>query len=187
MLHPVRIYGVWDEGIVLDNHMLKSVFIGYDENGKEQFENTRTELGELLYKFKYQSNTEVLNDIMELVKNILDKWNLKDKIDLVIPVPPTNKLRKYQPVEKLSFEIAQYLNKECDASLLKKDSTLQSKNGYDIVGTIRQLKTLDREANILVIDDLYSTGATLNETCKVLKKDSNVKKIYCLAMTRTKG
>jgi len=35
LLNPVRIYGAWDEGIVLDNHMLKSVFLGYDENGKE--------------------------------------------------------------------------------------------------------------------------------------------------------
>lgn len=114
MLHPVRIYGVWDEGVVLDNHMLKSVFVGYDENGKEKFDNTRTELGELLYKFKYQNNTEVLSEIMEIITDILDRW-------------------------------------------------------------------------ILVIDDLYSTGATLNETCKVLKNDKNVKKIYCLAMTKTKG
>ena len=44
-----------------------------------------------------------------------------------------------------------------------------------------------KTSNILVIDDLYSTGATLNETCKTLRKDSNVKNIYCLAMTKTKG
>lgn len=58
LLNPVRIYGTWDEGIVLDNHMLKSVFLGYDENGKEKFENTRTEIGELIYKFKYQKDKE---------------------------------------------------------------------------------------------------------------------------------
>lgn len=48
MLNPTQIYGTWDEGIVIDNHMIKSVFLGYDEDGKEKFENTRTELGELL-------------------------------------------------------------------------------------------------------------------------------------------
>lgn len=31
LLNPTEIYGTWDEGIVLDNHMLKSVFLGYDE------------------------------------------------------------------------------------------------------------------------------------------------------------
>ena len=52
---------------------------------------------------------------------------------------------------------------------------------------IKQTIKLEKILNILVIDDLYSTGATLNETCKTLRKDSNVKNIYCLAMTKTKG
>ena len=49
MLNPSTIYDPWDEGIVLDKHMSKSVFLGYTENGKEKFENTRTEIGELIY------------------------------------------------------------------------------------------------------------------------------------------
>ena len=36
LLKPIKIYGTWDEGIVIDYHMLKSKFLGYDENGKEQ-------------------------------------------------------------------------------------------------------------------------------------------------------
>jgi len=84
MLNPVRIYGTWDEGIVLDNHMLKSVFLGYDENGKEQFENTRTEIGELIYKFKYQKDKSCLPRTMDLIRDILDKWNLKEKIDITV-------------------------------------------------------------------------------------------------------
>ena len=46
LLKPIKIYGTWDEGIVIDYHMLKSKFLGYDENGKEKFENVRTEIGE---------------------------------------------------------------------------------------------------------------------------------------------
>lgn len=98
MLNPTRIYGTWDEGIVLDNRMLKSIFLGYDENGKEKFENTRTEIGELIYKFKYQKDKGCLSQIIDLIKDILDKWNLKEKIDIIIPVPPSNKTREYQPV-----------------------------------------------------------------------------------------
>mgnify|MGYP000521018441 CR=1 FL=1 len=37
LLKPIKIYGTWDEGIVIDYHMLKSKFLGYDENGKEKF------------------------------------------------------------------------------------------------------------------------------------------------------
>ena len=66
MLNPTRIYGEWDEGIVLDNHMLRSIFLGYNEDGKEKFENTRTELGELIYKFKYQKDKSCLSEIINL-------------------------------------------------------------------------------------------------------------------------
>lgn len=187
MLNPVRIYGAWDEGIVLDNHMLKSVFLGYDENGKEKFENTRTEIGELIYKFKYQKDKDSLLKIMNLIEDILDKWQLKEKIDIVIPVPPSNKAREYQPVFEIAKEIAKYLEKECKLDILSKESNLQVKDGYNISGMIKQTTKLEQQCNILIIDDLYSSGATLNETCKILRKDSNVKNIYCLAMTKTKG
>ena len=187
MLNPTQIYGTWDEGIVIDNHMIKSVFLGYDEDGKEKFENTRTELGELLYKFKYQKDQNSLLRIMDLIKDILDRWNLKEKIDIIIPVPPSNKTREYQPVFEIAKEIAKYLGKECKLDVLSKESNLQVKDGYNISGMIRKNKNIDNEVNILVIDDLYSTGATLNEVCKVLKNDKNVKTIYCLAITKTKG
>lgn len=144
MLNPVRIYGVWDEGIVLDKHIIKSIFLGCDEKGKE-------------------------------------------KIDVVIPAPPSNKVREYQPVFEIAKEIAKYLNKECKLDILLKESNLQVKDGHNVSGMIKQTKKLEKQSNILIIDDLYSTGATLNETCKILRKDGNVKKIYCLAMTRTKG
>ena len=84
------------------------------------------------------------------------------------------------------LEIAQVLDKECKTDILSKESNLQVKDGYNISGTIRQNKQLERKTNILIIDDLYSTGATLNEVCKTLKQDKSVGKIYCLVMTKTK-
>ena len=187
MLNPIKIYGTWDDGIVLDNHMIKSVFLGYDENGKEMFENTRTELGELIYNLKYKNKKENVTKIINLIKDQLEKLKLKEKIDIVIPVPPSKKSRKYQPVFELAKEIAKYLKKEYEENILSKKSMLEVKDGYNIVGTIEQIKKINKKSNILIIDDLYSTGKTLNETCKILKKDNNVNKIYCIAMTKTKG
>lgn len=187
MLNPIKIYGTWDEGIALDNHMLKSIFLGYDVNGKERFENTRTEIGELIYKFKYKKDRESLIKLMNLMKDVLDKWQLKDKIDIVIPVPPSNKSREYQPVFEIAKEIAIYLNKECKFDVLSKKNNLQVKDGHDVSGTIKQNISLEQPYNILIVDDLYSTGATLNEVCKILRKDENVKRVYCLAITKTKG
>ena len=124
---------------------------------------------------------------MDLIKDILDRWNLKEKIDIIIPVPPSNKTREYQHVFEISKEIAKYLGKECKVDVLSKESNLQVKDGYNINGMIKQNKNIENEANILIIDDLYSTGAILNEVCKVLRNDNNVKNLYCLVMTKTKG
>lgn len=124
---------------------------------------------------------------MEMIKDVLDKWKLKEKIDVVIPVPPSNKKRIYQPVFEIAKEIAKYLNKECVIDMLSKESELQIKDGYSVNGMIIKNKKVENKKSILVIDDLFSTGATLNEVCRVLKTDDNIDKIYCLALTKTKG
>ncbi|MDR1101404.1 MAG: hypothetical protein LBL34_03505 [Clostridiales bacterium] len=51
---------------------------------------------------------------------------------------------------------------------------------------IELLKNAKRKCNILLIDDLFSTGATLNECAKALKTDELVDNIYVLALTKTR-
>ena len=186
MLNPIRIYGTWDEGIVLDNHMLKSVFLGYDNKGREIFENTRTEIGELIYKYKYKNSADSLIKMINLIKDIIEKWDLKRKIDMVIPVPPSNKRRSYQPVFEIAKEIANFLDKDCRLDILLKEDDLQAKDNFNVEGRFKQIVKINQPANVLIVDDLYSTGATLNEVCKILREDRNVMKIYVLAITKTK-
>ena len=131
-MKPVRIFGNWYEGFVLDNHMEKSIFLGYDKNGKEIFENTRTTLGELIYQYKYMQNTQAMNKIMLMIEPFLDRWKIKQKIDLVIPVPPSNKNRRFQPVFELAKQISIYLEKDCRCDILYKINNIQAKDGYNI-------------------------------------------------------
>lgn len=186
MLNPIRVFGEWDEGYVLDKHILKSVFLGEDENGRGKFETTRTEIGELIYRLKYKNDINCLKQMIQLMKEFLIKWNIKDKIDIVIPVPPSKKGRIYQPAFELAKEIAKFLNKDYKLNVLSKETNLQVKDGYSVSGTIKQNQKIYKKSNVLVIDDLYSTGKTLNEVCRVLRNDDNIEKIYCLAMTKTK-
>ena len=47
-------------------------------------------------------------------------------------------------------------------------------------------KVFEEETSILLVDDLYKTGETLNESINILKTDSNLHNIYILTMTKTK-
>ena len=47
-----QITGSWDLGYVLDKHVLSSVYLGDNAYGHPQFDTTRSEVGEALYKLK---------------------------------------------------------------------------------------------------------------------------------------
>ena len=57
--NPVKIEGLWKEGFALDVHTLSSDYLGDDEFGHAIFRTTRTELGELLYRLRYQGDADV--------------------------------------------------------------------------------------------------------------------------------
>ena len=96
-------------------------------------------------------------------------------MDFILPVPPS-KIRAMQPV----FEIAKKVGKElkipiseADIEKIKSTSQLKDLNKYaDKVEVLRdsfEIKTENlADKTILVIDDLYSTGATLNVLTDVL-------------------
>src|SRR5688572_33431110 len=61
----MRIPGRWRDGFALDFHTLSSTHLGYDEFGHAIFDTKRSELGELLYQLKYQSNQSTIPEIVE--------------------------------------------------------------------------------------------------------------------------
>ena len=63
-IKPKRIKGNWKDGFALDFHTVKSEYIGDDEYGHPQYNTTRSEIGELLYKLKYKRDNSVLSDII---------------------------------------------------------------------------------------------------------------------------
>jgi predicted amidophosphoribosyltransferase len=47
-------------------------------------------------------------------------------------------------------------------------------------------KTLEGK-QVLVLDDLYQSGASINVAARTLKQQGGVKVVYALALTRTRG
>jgi predicted amidophosphoribosyltransferase len=127
----MKIYGNWEEGYVLDYHTLSSEFIGYNASGKPKFDAVRTELGELVYQIKYRGKKEKLNELLSIIKSFLDGWNIKNKIDLILPVPPSNHDRIYQPVFELANLVGNYLDKPVDnTALIKKHEFTSQRWAY---------------------------------------------------------
>ena len=50
----IELKGNWKKGFACDVHTLSSTYLGVNAWGHDKYENTRSEMGELLYKLKYK-------------------------------------------------------------------------------------------------------------------------------------
>lgn len=189
-MNPIKVSGNWTEGYTLDKHTLYSIPLGENEYGHMTFDTKRTELGELLYKMKYNGNTDTSAEILRLISPFLDDWLQNKNIDFIIPTPPTKK-RKLQPVFAVTLAIARHYGLNYDLSVFKKISDLQAKNmsedSKSLNGCIEMAKHSTRPHNVLLIDDLYQTGSTAKECVRLLLQDENINNVYYLALTRSKA
>ncbi len=195
-INPQKLTGAWDEGFALDIHSLSSTLIGYDEFGHEMFDTKRSALGELLYKLKYGTDKSVLNDILDtVVEFLLNRWKVVQSLDLIVPMPPSNLSRRSQPVLELARGLSSGTGVPMsEAALVKVKETPQLKNVYGYEERARILNeafearsSLVQGKTVLLLDDLYRSGATLNAASQALRQRGKAKTIYVLALTRTRS
>ncbi|MBI2166370.1 MAG: ComF family protein [Chloroflexi bacterium] len=188
---PKRLSGPWKAGYALDLHTLSSNLVGYDEWGHEVFDTKRSDMGDLLYRLKYQSDKVTIPVIVETAVEFIraQAW----EIDLVVPVPPSNR-RAFQPVLALAESVAKTLGiPYCGDCVVKVHETPQLKNLYDLSERSRVLKdafTVSKTAmvkkNVLLFDDLYRSGATLQAVASALVENAGIQDLYVLTLTMTR-
>ena len=185
-----KIFGKWDIGYSLDKHTISSTFTGYNEYGHPTYNTTRTEIGEALYQLKYNSDR---NKVTILAKQIVDLLgNHFQSASLIIPMPPS-KQRDFQPVKEIAKQVAALMNVPDNENLLvKTSSTDQMKN---IPLKEERIKALcsafkvndalaDGQYNVLIVDDLYDTGSSLEAATVMLKQYTRISKIFVATITR---
>jgi competence protein ComFC len=188
----VKLEGNWAKGFAYDVHTLGSVYQGLDEFGHKRYDTTRTEMGGLVYKLKYRNDKSVTKEIVDL----LSKYKGIGKFDAIIPAPSSNKSRSYQPADEIALELGKRMGVNVLIGFLeKKEDSKELKNITDPEERIQELKKaifISSERNIsgqkvLLLDDLYRSGATLSVSTDILYKQAKVSDVSVLTMTKTKS
>ncbi len=132
-----------------------------------------------------------------MADSILNNAFYKD-IDLILSVPASRQRqnkRGYNQCYLIAKEIAKILNIELHKNILirKKNASPQSlaKNKNERKrNVLNAFEVLNSQAiegkNILLVDDVVTTGATLNECAKILKKNG-ANKVLCVTAAKGKN
>jgi predicted amidophosphoribosyltransferase len=184
-----QIYGAWDEGLVLDKHVLSSTYVGDNEWGHPTFDTTRSEVGEASFQLKYRSDwTKVEVLAQALAANVFPAF---DSVGFIVPMP-ASEARFRQPVTEVACALGQMaqkpvielLQKAPGGPSLKNLQTRQEKLDA-LAGRITVVDRITNEGcwDVLLVDDLYHSGASMETACAALRGYSKVNRIYVAALT----
>jgi predicted amidophosphoribosyltransferase len=186
-----QIYGPWAEGWVLDKHMIKSTYLGEDAQGHAQFDSERTEVGEATYQLKY--NKKDFGQAKPLAQALADNVYPKLKsVGFIVPMPAT-KVRPRQPVTAVAEALGEIVKVPVFTKLLHKAKSEKALKDMDSKAdkiealgdsfSVKDEITNEGKWNVLLVDDLYDTGASMEAACKVLAAYEKVNKIYVASLT----
>ena len=140
----------------------------------------------LIHQLKYKGNKEISSYLGTWAGSTLSQFEDYHNIDLIIPVPLHKKKLKsrgFNQVEGFGKELAKALQAEyMDEILLKKSftSTQTLKTRFARWNNMEETFVLEnaeqiKNKHILLVDDLITTGATIEACANVLKTSPGVK------------
>jgi len=190
-IDPMKLAGPWTEGYVLERqHTVSSDFLGHDSFGNPQFDTKRSELGELVFRLKNRNDKSTVDSIADTAVEFVKGW--APPVDMIVPIPPSRK-RAYQPVIEIANAIGARLQKPVSGGAIKKvKETPELKDVFDYGHRTKLLEgAFEADASgvagkdILLVDDLYRSGATAIIVAKTLL-DAGANSVRMLAMTKTR-
>lgn len=144
-------------------------------------------LDQLIYQLKYYGNRDVARLFAEAIARQVPE--VKDILLTYVPVSGGRmRERGYNQAELLAREVASELNQPLHRTLIRVRSAEQIGQGrmqrYEsVINNFVALGSRVRGRNVVIIDDVVTSGATLNECARVLKQTS-AKAIWGLALAK---
>jgi ComF family protein len=138
-------------------------------------------LRELVHAFKYNDALWLKHDLVDLMQGCLAAHFQAAAVDVVMPVPlhpVRQRERTYNQAAILAEELGRRIDRRCDKRTLTRIRATETQTQFDaaqrrmnILGAFRVAgPEWVRQRCVLLVDDVMTTGATLNECARVLKK-----------------
>lgn len=132
-----------------------------------------------ILSLKFQEKPYVYKTIVIFLKNLQKSFEILEKYDIIIIVPVSKrrmKERGYNQSELLGREISKIINAKILKNVLFKtqntvpQSTLNKVQREENAKNVYKSKNIEflQNKKILIIDDIYTTGSTVNECAKTL-------------------
>ena len=152
-----------------------------------------TALGERLARFKYGDHREEADPIAKQLVDFAREVPDYQGIELILHVPSEGRRRGWEPARELATRFARALRVRCHPGLIAKSRATQPQKDLvqleekrrNVAGAFRLRRPeFVKDKRILLLDDLYDSGATLEEIYRLLIA-AGAREVTLLTVTRT--
>ncbi len=148
----------------------------------------------LILNYKFNEKPYLHKTFVEFCYKFQKEYLKKEYYDIIIPVPISRKRLKqrgYNQSYLIAKELAKMLNIELDNRILQKtknNSAQSVLNKIEREHNVNNVYKLFNNKNIigkriLLVDDIYTTGSTVNECSKILKM-AKVERVDVLTLAK---
>lgn len=156
----------------------------------------RAEMKLSMYRFKYSNKREYADFFAEEAVKQYGVWLSRREIDVIVPVPmhaKKQRSRGYNQAEVFAKALGTQTNIPVDKHLVKRiKNTIPQKSLNDrqrkdnLKGAFQVRTNIVKYSKILLVDDIYTTGATIDAIAELLRK-AGVQEIYFMSICIGEG
>lgn len=150
----------------------------------------------IMYRYKYGNRRDYTEFFAREAQARYGQWVRDCGVEVVVPIPLHRKKRRkrgYNQAELFAGRLARLCGLPMEANLLvrvrnttpqKELSDKERKNNLKNAFKIR--KNMIKYRKVLLIDDIYTTGATLDAAAEALRR-AGTECVYCLCVSIGRG
>jgi len=187
-------------GLETEGNVAHAFVCGACKDARPAFDKARSAghfhgvLREQIHQFKYGQALWLKEDLADLLHGCLLAHFVAEAVDVVVPVPlhpVRQRERSYNQASLLAQALAARLGRRYDGKSLLRTRTTLTQTQFDAAH--RRMNILGAfsvaepewvaQRCVLLVDDVMTTGATLNECARTLKK-AGARTVWCLTVGR---